>query len=91
MSAHAHHDHGRHKAGQQLEQTRVHAPGRRAESEAGRFTLVFLAATDDLARGKAEAAPLVELTYNWDEKEPYPGGRNFGPPPRSPLRSAGGR
>ncbi len=51
---------------------------RRTESEAGRFSLVFLAATDDLARGKSEAAPLVELTYNWDEKEPYPGGRNFG-------------
>ena len=51
---------------------------RRSESEAGRFTLVFLAAQDDLSRGKTEAAPLVELTYNWDEKEPYPGGRNFG-------------
>jgi lactoylglutathione lyase len=51
---------------------------RRTESEAGRFSLIFLAAADDLPRGKAEAAPLVELTWNWDEKEPYPGGRNFG-------------
>jgi lactoylglutathione lyase len=51
---------------------------RRTESEAGRFTLIFLAAADDLSRGKSEAAPLVELTHNWDEKEPYPGGRNFG-------------
>ena len=36
----------------------------------GRYTLVFLAAPGD------EDAQ-VELTYNWD-KEPYPGGRNFG-------------
>ena len=27
--------------------------------------------------GKGEQAPLVELTYNWDEHE-YQGGRNFG-------------
>ena len=43
---------------------------RRSEHEAGRFTLVFLAAPGD------EAAQ-VELTYNWDEKG-YAGGRNFG-------------
>ena len=49
----------------------------RYESEEGQFTLVFLAATDDLEQVKAERAPLVELTYNWDQ-EVYQGGRNFG-------------
>lgn len=43
---------------------------RRYENEAGRFTLIFLAAPGD------EAAP-VELTHNWDESG-YTGGRNFG-------------
>ncbi|MDH3713910.1 MAG: VOC family protein [Gammaproteobacteria bacterium] len=49
----------------------------RKENDQGRFTLVFLAAPDDLERAKAERAPLVELTYNWDP-ENYNGGRNFG-------------
>lgn len=43
---------------------------RRVENEAGRFTLVFLAAPGD------ESAQ-VELTHNWDEAG-YTGGRNFG-------------
>ncbi len=43
---------------------------RRHEVEAGRFTLLFLAAPGD------ENA-LVELTYNWDP-EKLQGGRNFG-------------
>ncbi|CDF41417.1 Lactoylglutathione lyase [Chondrus crispus] len=43
---------------------------RRRDHEKGRFTLVFLA-TD-------ENAPQVELTHNWDQEEPYDGGRNFG-------------
>jgi lactoylglutathione lyase len=45
---------------------------RRRESENGRFTLVFLAtgADGDLAE--------IELTYNWDQAEPYPVGRFFG-------------
>ncbi|HYV87538.1 MAG TPA: VOC family protein [Candidatus Polarisedimenticolia bacterium] len=43
---------------------------RRHDSEAGRYTLVFLAAPGD-----EDAA--VELTWNWDEKG-YTGGRNFG-------------
>ncbi|MBW2282857.1 MAG: VOC family protein [Deltaproteobacteria bacterium] len=43
---------------------------RRHEVEAGRFTLVFLAAPGD------EDAQ-VELTYNWDS-EKLEGGRNFG-------------
>ena len=50
---------------------------RRTSSEAGRYTLVFLAATADEGRGTAEKAPLVELTHNWDP-ESYTGGRNFG-------------
>jgi lactoylglutathione lyase len=50
---------------------------RRHESEKGRFTLVFLAANDDVADAKANKAPLMELTYNWDT-ENYTGGRNFG-------------
>jgi lactoylglutathione lyase len=43
---------------------------RRKDVEAGRFTLVFLAAPGD---GQAQ----VELTYNWDP-ETYGEGRNFG-------------
>jgi lactoylglutathione lyase len=50
---------------------------RRLEHEKGRFTLVFLAAQDDLNRAKRDSAPLVELTYNWDP-ENYTEGRNFG-------------
>lgn len=50
---------------------------RRVENEAGRFTLVFLAAPGDAERAKTSQAPLVELTYNWDP-EAYTGGRNFG-------------
>ena len=52
---------------------------RRMENEAGRYTLVFLAAPADRARSEAERSPEVELTYNWDpDSEPYGGGRNFG-------------
>src|SRR3954471_8518371 len=43
---------------------------KRAESEKGRFTLVFLAAPGD-------DAAQVELTYNWDPEE-YKIGRAFG-------------
>lgn len=50
---------------------------RRMDNEAGRFTLIFLAAPKDKARSQAERAPEVELTYNWDPEE-YTGGRNFG-------------
>jgi lactoylglutathione lyase len=54
---------------------------RRVESEKGRFTLVFLAAPDDVASAAGEGVtrmkPCVELTYNWDP-EVYTGGRNFG-------------
>lgn len=50
---------------------------RRHESESGRFTLIFLAAPNDLERARDDKAPLIELTYNWDP-ETYSGGRNFG-------------
>ena len=50
---------------------------RRHVDEKGRYTLVFLAASEDEAAGRADKAPLVELTYNWDPEE-YSGGRNFG-------------
>ncbi len=43
---------------------------RRIDVEAGRFTLVFLAAPET-------PDAQVELTYNWDPEE-YGGGRNFG-------------
>jgi lactoylglutathione lyase len=43
---------------------------RRMDHEAGRYTLIFLAAPGD------EAAQ-IELTHNWDEAD-YAGGRNFG-------------
>jgi lactoylglutathione lyase len=49
----------------------------RVDNEAGRFSLIFLAAPDDVERARAQKAPMVELTYNWDEHE-YGGGRNFG-------------
>ena len=49
----------------------------RIDNEAGRFTLVFLAAPDDVELARERRAPLVELTWNWDD-EAYAGGRNFG-------------
>ena len=42
----------------------------RRDNEAGRFTLVFLAAPGD-------SSAQIELTHNWDP-EAYTGGRNFG-------------
>ena len=50
---------------------------RRTENEAGRFTLVFLAAPKNLEQSAAERCPEVELTFNWDPED-YQGGRNFG-------------
>ena len=50
---------------------------RRYDSESGRFTLIFLAATDDMETARTQKAPLIELTYNWDPED-YTGGRNFG-------------
>lgn len=45
---------------------------RRQEHAAGRFTLVFL------ETGAPGDAAQIELTYNWDQTEPYTQGRNFG-------------
>ena len=45
---------------------------RRRDSEQGRYTLVFLG---ERAEGDS---PQIELTYNWDQSDPYGGGRNFG-------------
>ena len=45
---------------------------RRSEHEKGRFTLVFLSTGDE-----GDEA-MIELTHNWDQEEPYTGGRNFG-------------
>ncbi|WP_310619843.1 lactoylglutathione lyase [Flexibacterium corallicola] len=50
---------------------------RRVEHEAGRFTLVFLAAPGDDMPANEMPAPALELTYNWDSED-YHGGRNFG-------------
>ncbi len=65
---------------------------RRVDNEAGRFTLIFLAAENDIKRANLtghEAAmpsglPMIELTYNWPPDtdigagEVYGEGRNFG-------------
>lgn len=50
---------------------------RRMDSEAGRFSLIYLAAPQDQTRAEAEKSPEVELTFNWDPED-YQGGRNFG-------------
>jgi lactoylglutathione lyase len=50
---------------------------RRIDNERGRFTLIFLSAPEDEGRAKSEKAPLLELTYNWDEED-YGSARNFG-------------
>ena len=50
---------------------------RRMDNEAGRFTLVFLAAPKDKWAAETNRAPELELTYNWDP-EVFEGGRNFG-------------
>lgn len=56
---------------------------RRLESEKGRFTLIFLAADEDMNAPGERAKAEVELTYNWPAEdgsapEVYTGGRNFG-------------
>jgi lactoylglutathione lyase len=50
---------------------------RRRDDEKGRYTNIFLAAPEDLDAAKESMAPLLEMTYNWDEAG-YDGGRNFG-------------
>ena len=50
---------------------------RRMDSEQGRFTIVFLAASEDVENANTDQSPVLELTHNWDPEE-YSGGRNFG-------------
>ena len=45
---------------------------RRSEVEAGRYTLAFVGYGDE------RAASVLELTYNWDQAEPYEQGTAFG-------------
>jgi lactoylglutathione lyase len=45
---------------------------RRNDYEKGRFSLVFL------STGREDDTATIELTWNWDQEEPYGGGRNFG-------------
>ena len=49
----------------------------RKENQHGRFTLIFLAAPQDLESASRSGAPMLELTYNWDPED-YACGRNFG-------------
>ncbi|MDB4491022.1 VOC family protein [Luminiphilus sp.] len=49
----------------------------RYESDKGRFTLVFLAAPNDVEGADEAKSPLLEITYNWDSQT-YDEGRNFG-------------
>lgn len=55
---------------------------RRHDSEAGKYTNIFLAALADESETKTTDRPLLELTYNWPDEngkvETYTGGRNFG-------------
>lgn len=49
----------------------------RIDNPAGRFTLIFLAAPEDVPGAMERRAPMIELTHNWDEAG-YGSGRNFG-------------
>ena len=51
---------------------------RRTDNEAGKFTLIFLAAPKDKDSSAANHAPELELTYNWDSDEIYKTGRSWG-------------
>lgn len=50
---------------------------KRYDSEQGRFSLIYLAAPDQVEQAQQSFSPTIELTYNWDPEE-YTGGRNFG-------------
>ncbi|MFT5693151.1 MAG: lactoylglutathione lyase [Oceanicoccus sp.] len=49
----------------------------RYDNEAGRFSLIFLCAPEDVSSFNGGKAPALELTYNWDANT-YSEGRNFG-------------
>ena len=53
------------------------------ENQAGRYTLIYLAADEDFRGDGEQGDAKVELTYNWPPEdgsaaEKYMGGRNFG-------------
>ncbi|MGB3726415.1 MAG: lactoylglutathione lyase [Glaciecola sp.] len=51
---------------------------KRYDSEQGRFSLIYLAANEDLESAEKKQSPEIELTYNWDPEEAYTTGRSFG-------------
>ena len=51
---------------------------RRKDFEKGRFTLIFLVASDDQESSSETKSPELELTYNWDGDKLGDGSRNFG-------------
>ena len=51
---------------------------RRMEVPEGKFTLVFLAGDKDEDAARANRAPELELTYNWDSDEVYETARAWG-------------
>ena len=51
---------------------------RRVDNEAGQFTLIFLAADQDLETSAEKRSPELELTYNWNSDEVYETGRSWG-------------
>ena len=55
---------------------------RRYNNDSGKFTLVFLSAPDDLKSKSPSNVPLIEITFNWPNKdskeEVLTQGRNFG-------------
>jgi len=54
----------------------------RVENDKGKFTLIFLAAPNDVSIAQQVQAPLLELTYNWPDEngktEDFDVGRSFG-------------
>ena len=55
---------------------------KRYDNEQGKFTLVFLCASEDLDIANYNQAPMIEITYNWPDKdnknEKLEVGRSFG-------------
>lgn len=51
---------------------------RRRDSEAGRYTNVFLAAPGDKDSAGSVGAPALEITHNWDPEDFAEGSRSFG-------------
>ena len=42
---------------------------KRYDNEQGKFTLVFLCASEDLDIANYNQAPMIEITYNWPDKD----------------------